>query len=146
MAIVVGIDYKDVPQAMAERVSEWGGLGCLSDGLLFQQNNPNNLIHVCVFNHHNNSHYYLEKVLPQVGDEGLVFVDFKWNHTYAHQYAVVTSWASYLTDGRQNEFVRFKIEKIDEYGYCKVNDGYNKGPGGSWRGDMFYKVNKISRI
>ena len=145
MAIVGGLDYKDVPQEMADRVAEWGGLGALSNGLLFQQSDPNNLRHICVFNHNTNTHYYLEHVIPKEGDEGLVFVDFVWNRTYRHKCALILQWAHYLTDGRQNEFVRCKIEKIREDGYCKISDGYNKDSGGSRRGDMFYKVNAITR-
>ena len=124
---------------------KWGGLGAMSDGLLFQQNDPNNLRNICVFNHVTNMHYYLEHVIPEEGDEGLIFVDFRWHNIYRHKYAVILRWASYLTDGRQNEFVRCKIEQIRDDGYCKINDGYNKDSGGSWRGDMFYKVNSISR-
>lgn len=145
MSIIGGLDYKDVPQEMADRVAEWGGLGAMSDGLLFQQNNPNNLKHICVWNHNTNIHYYLEHVIPKEGDEGLVFVDFRWHRTYAHKYAVLLRWSHYLKDGRQNEFVRSKIETIREDGYCKISDGYNKDSDGWWRGDMFYKVNSISK-
>jgi hypothetical protein len=145
MAIVGGLDYKKVPQEMTDRVSEWGGIG-LSNGLLFNQNNPDNLTHICVFNHVTNTHYYLEHIIPHVGDEGLVFVDFQWSHTYGCKYANILRWASYLKDGRADEFVRCTIKSIDKYGYCKINDGHNKSSGGSYRGDMFYKVNSISKV
>lgn len=53
---------------------------------------------------------------------------------------------SNLKDGRENQFVRCKIEKIREDGYCKMSDGVNKDFGGWRRTDMFYRVNSITNV
>jgi len=145
MALVGGIEY-NIPQEMADRVREWGGLGAMCNGLLFQSNNPDNFTNICVYNHNTKTHYYLEHVIPKEGDEGLVFVDFKYSHTYKHKYAVILQWAHYLTDGRENELVRCKILHIRNDGYCQISDGHNKNLGGWRRSDMFYKVMSVSKI
>lgn len=145
MALVGGFEY-NVPEEMARRVNEWGGLGVMSDGLLMNQSDPNNYEHICIYNHATKTHYYLEHVIPNVGDEGLIFLSIRWHNTYKHNYAVVMRWSHNLQDGRENEFVRCKITKIDEYGYCKIDNGYNKKPGGSYTGDNFYRINSIVKV
>lgn len=109
--------------------------------------NFHNKKNIRVYNHTTKEHYYLENVVVEVGDEGLLFVDFpktdgprnSWSER-ATQVVKIRTWGR---EEHRGEFVRYEITEIDKDNYCRVDDGYNKHKSGWYARDCFYKVIKI---